>query len=145
MSAIIEQPTKDELLRLLTAFANQRPRLDFANYGDVSSYRSEARSITADLHDFNALAAACGWRSVNIAEQLSNRLTLFVDGRGHWQLDYCTGQYWPTEYRKAACRVLANALWDYWRNESTGESIGKTIRYKARREFGRRIANRYFN
>ena len=31
------------------------------------------------------------------------------------ELDYCTGQYWPTEYRAAACAVLASALWAYWR------------------------------
>lgn len=26
-------------------------------------------------------------------------------------LDYCTGQYWPTEYRAAAAAVCASALW----------------------------------
>lgn len=30
-------------------------------------------------------------------------------------IDYCTGQYWPTEYRRAVCAVLASALRDYQR------------------------------
>ena len=34
------------------------------------------------------------------------------------ELDYCTGQYWPTEYRAAACVVLASALWAYWRADA---------------------------
>lgn len=33
-------------------------------------------------------------------------------------LDYCTGQYWSTEYRRAVCAVLARALWDYWRADA---------------------------
>jgi hypothetical protein len=32
------------------------------------------------------------------------------------RLDYTTGQYWPTEYRRAAAAVLASALWSYWRD-----------------------------
>ena len=135
-------PSKEVILQLLSRFANQRPGLDFANYGDVSAYRSESRAITADLHDFNALASACAWRSVDIAPHLnSGRLTL--DGmESAWSLDYCTGQYFPTEYRKAACRALASALWDYWRD---GCGTGDRIRATARRELGRRIASRYFN
>jgi hypothetical protein len=31
------------------------------------------------------------------------------------EIDYCTGQYFPTEYRRAACAVLASALWEYTR------------------------------
>ena len=39
-------------------------------------------------------------------------------GRLSWDgasLSYCTGQYYPTEYRLAAAAVLRAALWDYWR------------------------------
>lgn len=137
-------PSKETLLSMLTRFANQRPGLEFANYGDVAAYRSESRAITADLNDFNALATACSWRSVEIAPQLdSGRLTL--DGEGSaWTLDYCTGQYFPTEYRKAACRALAGALWAYWR-ESYPLADGAALRKRARRELGLRLARRYFN
>jgi hypothetical protein len=88
--------------------------------------------------------------------------------------DYCTGQYFPTEYRKAACAVLAAALW-YWTRElcmpsganrdgdrywldgvkqtggttHTGRgdfvSAGDWLRAHFRQQFGRGIASRYFN
>lgn len=137
-------PSKDVILSMLTRFVNQRPALDFANYGDARAYRSESRAITGDLHDFNALAAACGWRSVDIAPHLDGgRLTL--DGEGSaWTLDYCTGQYFPTEYRKAACRALASALWAYWRESAGDGATGHDIRRTARRELGARLARRYF-
>jgi hypothetical protein len=102
-------------------------------------------------------------------------------------LDYCTGQYFPTEYRRAACAVLASALWSAKRDnmpapryvmgdgvtlatkaealayaeecrassdvilgmeERYGEkkqSAGDWIRAQFRREFGARIARRYFS
>lgn len=147
--------SRDELLAMIAAFINQRPGLEFANYGDVSLYRSESRSITADGHDARALLAAVSWRSgitadhIRAALQSGRRLTLSDSGR----LDYCTGQYFPTEYRRAACRVLAGLLWDYWRDAYTERPpsgviaypSGDFIRKIARRELSRRITSRYFN
>lgn len=87
-----------------------------------------------------------------------------------WALDYCTGQYWPTEYRAAACAVLAAALWDYKRSKcmpapfkvygsdhdwyafktSAGGlpkpvSAGDWLRSSFRRDFGRSIQSRWFD
>lgn len=86
-----------------------------------------------------------------------------------WALNYCTGQYWPTEYRRAACAVLAAALWAYKREKCMPEPNGKInhytdagelvsehdsiqgktpgdwLRSSFRREFGRGIANRWFD
>lgn len=147
--------TRAELLALLSAFINQRPGLEYANYGDPTSYRAESRSITADGHDARALLAAVAWRDsidarlIREALQGSGRLTLSEDGR----LDYCTGQYFPTEYRPAVCRVLVGLLWDYWREnyaatnlnaENRYQGAGDYIRKTARRELGQRIARRYF-
>jgi hypothetical protein len=64
------------------------------------------------------------------------------------RLDYCTGQYWPTEYRRAACAVLASALWAYQRDNLKPDPDcrpGDVLRAHFRKEFGRRIANRWFN
>ena len=66
------------------------------------------------------------------------------------RLEYCTGQYFPTEYRKAVCAVLSSALWDNVRpdipNEGRdGKSAGDLIRGYFRREFGRGLAAAYFN
>ena len=59
-------------------------------------------------------------------------------------VDYTTGQYFPTEYRKAACAVLAQAIWDWFRGKCNYET-GEAIRKAARREFGRAIASTWFN
>jgi hypothetical protein len=123
--------------RELTLFAldrwtRQRSGMDFADYGDVTSYRAEQRSITRDLHDFRALLAAVSWRDGIGAPELKEAFGAF-SGRLTWdgsKLNYCVGQYFPTEYRKADCSVLASALWEYtrenmpapdsWRVESYG-------------------------
>lgn len=34
------------------------------------------------------------------------------------KIDYCTGQYWPTEYRAAVCSVAASTLWDWVRDRA---------------------------
>jgi hypothetical protein len=72
----------------------------------------------------------------------AGRLQL-VERDGAVAVDYTTGQYFPTEYRKAACAVLASALWDYAREQ--GYATGNEIRKWARQEFGRGIASRWFN
>jgi hypothetical protein len=73
------------------------------------------------------------------------------------RIDYCTGQYFPTEYRKAVCAVLASALWGNRCRTAyevlgpaahetiNGQSPGDRIRAHFQREFGRGIASRYFN
>lgn len=106
-----------QALALLDKFTAQRPGLDFANYGDVSAYRAEVRSITKDLHHYRALRQAIAYRTFSLDQwnaafrAFSGRLSLVRDGE-KFRLEYCTGQYFPTEYRRAACAVLASLLWD---------------------------------
>ena len=133
------------ILDALYTYAHKRPCLDFADYGNCSSYRSESRAITRDLHDARELLAAFKWRTIT-DEQLLSAMNSAFSGRLAWdsekqKLNYCTGQYWPTEYRKAVCAVLATSLWAYWREpDSTGDSIRKT----AKRELSRGVYNRWF-
>lgn len=142
---------RQQILYALARFIRQRPGLEFGNYGDVAAYRAELRQITKDLHHARALLAAVSWRSID-ADALKNAFRAF-SGRLSWdaeraQLDYCTGQYFPTEYRKAACAVLSAALWDYWRDKCVPESEphkADAIRRIAARELGRSIARRWFN
>jgi hypothetical protein len=145
---------RDQILQALSAFANQRPGLEFGNYGDVSAYRSEMRSITKDLHTFRTLLAAVSWRSIGEADlreafrAFSGRLSITDRPDGSVALDYCTGQYFPTEYRKAACAVLAAALWDYLRDQTLlpdTPNKGDRLRATFKHEFGRSIASRYFS
>jgi hypothetical protein len=163
--------TRDKIIEALDAFVRQRPGLEFSNYGDVSAYRSEMRSITKDLHHYRALRCQVELSGIT-AEQLlaafraySGRLSITETSDGKVQLDYCTGQYFPTEYRRAACAVMAAALWDYKRSECMpkpeliraegngplcevypgGISGGDWLRRAFKRDFGRAIANRWFN
>ena len=163
---------KELLLQCLRGFIKQKPGLEFCNYGDVSAYRAEMRSITKDRHEAERLLDNVAWRDSITANDIieaskraySGRLTITRPAAdGCFVIDYCTGQYFPTEYRRAVCAVLASALWDYWRdnmpagdlmhNSETGETLkryngmraGDYLRQQARREFGRGIASRWFN
>jgi len=157
---------KEQIITALYAFIRQRPGLEFGNYGDVSAYRSEMRSITKDRHHAEALLRAVELSSIT-AEQLeaafsafSGRLTLTWRDDGAARLSYCAGQYWPTEYRRAVCAVCAQALWTYKRDQCMpapdadrggmadtygGQSAGDWLRSRFRREFGASIAKRWFN
>lgn len=141
------------ILAALDRWIRQRPGLDFRNYGDVRAYRAELRSIARDLRDARTLLTRVKWMdpdSINWSEAFRA-----YSGRLSWdgsKLDYCTGQYWPTEYRKAACAVLSSIIWDQYRDtapdpvdDNDTVSRGDYIRHSARREFGRSLARRWFD
>lgn len=159
MTTIADSLSRAELLQRLERFIAQRPGFDFANYGNGTSYRADARIATRQLKDARAMLAAIGRRepidsaAIRAALRSGGRLMLQDDGA----LDYRTGQYWPTEYRASVCRVLASILWDYWRdnmlkdrNDAGGNrfggamSPGDYLRRTARAELGRSIATRWF-
>ena len=136
---------KTAIVDALYQWIGQRPGLDYGNYGDPKSYRSEVRGITAQLHDARDLLRFVAQSPSITADDLKEAFGRGFSGRLSWngtKLDYCTGQYWPTEYRAAVCGVLANALWAYFREP---ESTGDSIRAAARRNFGRGIQSRWFN
>lgn len=140
------------IVEMLVKFVNQRPGLDFANYGDLSSYRAESREITNDKHDFFELLALAQRRIDNFPTELekeltrtSGRLTL-EDGR----LQYITGQYFCTEYRPAANRVLVYLIWNNYRDEKNTDGSpvytnGHAIRKAIRRNLSRRVGRLYFS
>lgn len=183
---------KTQICDALAAWIRQRPGLQFADYGDVKVYSSEARSIARDKRDAETLLIAVRHNDSITAEKLrqafnrsfSGRLELKIDGatdcKCGWKgthkdvtephttcpecikqtdmthawvvaLDYTTGQYWPTEYRKAAAAVLAGALWAGAREDgafliqSGREPGGDDLRMHFRREFGSNMQRRWFN
>jgi hypothetical protein len=162
---------RQKIVELLYTFIRQRPGFDPGNYSDWKSYQSEMRSVTRDRHDAERLLRQVELMESSIPEgalreafrAFSGRLSLTDLPNGDMRLDYCTGQYFPTEYRKAVCAVLAQALWDAKResmpkgelrhNSETGETLerydglraGDWLRSSFRREFGARMANRWFN
>jgi hypothetical protein len=155
----------------LDVWIRQRPGLEPGNYirdwRDVDgrrAYRAESRSITRDLHQARAMLRYVELRPSITGERLAaafeGRRLSYTPGQG---LDYTVGQYWPTEYRRAACGVLSSAIWDWLRdnmppgqlvhNSETGETFeryngmraGDWIRAAARRELGATIAGRWFS
>ena len=139
---------KQKIIDALYTFAHKRPQLEFGNYGDVAAYRSEARSITKDLHIARELLRALELRPSITADALleasqrafSGRLSIIVNGDSV-SIDYCTGQYFPTEYRAAVSSIAASALWSYYRDAGYDS---QKIRQTARRNHSR-AACQYFN
>ena len=99
--------TKQTIIDALNRWIAQRPGLEL---GDVSSYRSEMRSIGRDLQHARAMVNYVAWHDSITAEMIlsaadnGGRLTLTVNG-DKVRIDYVTGQYWPTEYRRAVCAL----------------------------------------
>jgi hypothetical protein len=165
--------TKTEIINALRVFISQRPGLEYGNYGDPVSYRAEVRSIGKDLTIARTLLLAVELRDSITAEMIldaskSGRLSI-TEESGKVIIDYCTGQYWCTEYRPAVSRLLSSVLWAWWRDQcmpkpfkvygtdndwyayKIGNSLpvpvsaGTYLRKTAQREFGRGIASRFFN
>lgn len=151
---IITTNERDTILAALVKWINQRPGLEFGNYGDVRAYRAELRGITRDKKDAEVLLESVS-RSQITADDLKKAFESAYMGRLRWdadkrELDYCTGQYWPTEYRKAVCAVLSSALWNYHREDYAktakgDETPGAAIRREFKRKFGSRMAKRWFD
>jgi len=146
---------KETIIKAMRAFIAQRSGIEWANYssGDYKASREafmgDYRPILRAGRDARVLLAAVSGRDGITAETIlkatrayCGRLQLVQRGDSVG-VDYCTGQYFPTEYRNAACAVLATALWDY--ASTQGYSTGNEIRKWARDEFGRGIASRWFN
>lgn len=115
------------LYQAIESWIRQRPGLDPRNYISDTAYRADSRRITRQLHDAQELLRACLLHDISeadLAAEMTHRLT--------WNgltLDYTVGQYWPTEYRAAACRALSGALW---------RKYGPTARTMVARQVARR-------
>jgi hypothetical protein len=143
-----QTPTQVNAAKLLYNFAHQKPRLEPCNYGygreGFLCYRRESAEITRDLHDFRELFALASLLVDNLEEKVkaklennSGRLSLKDD-----KIEYITGQYFPTEYRPAASRILVSLIWEYFRNiYTTGDEIRKAIK---RQNLSRRVIKNYF-
>lgn len=155
------------------------------------AYFKEARDIARDKRDAETLLAAVRHNSAITAEMIldaakhsfSGRLRIEMQNhqiREHGKMpyeemrpriEYDTGQYFPTEFRKAAAAVLAGALWDHmrdampkptgmvkqvrgkgkdWQYEADFDNVegvtpGDWLRNRFRKEFGSKLQRRWFN
>lgn len=139
-------------IEMLCRFVDQRPGFDWHNYGDAKSYRAEMREVTNDRRDFYDLLQLALRRMPDLEDRLTAELTRTGDRLSlvNGQLQYITGQYFPTEYRPAACRTLVRLIWDDYRRECREDGTrlyedGHALRRAIRRNFSRRVNRNYFH
>jgi hypothetical protein len=143
--------TKKSIIYAIRAFVAQRSGISFQDYASGNYQQSRAafmqdyRPILKHGKDARALLDYVECREEISAEDLKRafcgRLSLVEKGDSV-AVDYVTGQYFPTEYRRAACTMLSQAIWNLWNDEKTS---AEDIRKRASRRFGRGIASRWFN
>ncbi len=142
--------SKQAIINALRVFINQRSGIDFANYGERQSFMGDYRPMLKHGRYARQLL-----RFVERCDSITDKMLLdasrafsgrlqFIERGDKVGVDYTTGQYFPTEYRKAACAVLTTAIWD-WLRDACECKTGDDIRKAARREFGRGIASTWFN
>ena len=154
---------KQQIIAALYAFIGQRPGLEYGNYGEPVSYRAEQRAITKDRHQARQLIRDVELRDSISADDIINaskgaysgRLTIVERAGGAIAIDYCAGQYFPTEYRRAVCAVMASVLWNWKRAQCMPDSFkgatvpptspGDYLRAGFKREYGRGMAARWFS
>jgi hypothetical protein len=121
--------TKENLLSALETFVRQRPGFERGNYGDRASYMRDVRSATRDLHHARALIR---WaRSTPIPYDVLTGVMAWRE-RLSWsgaRVYYCTGQYWPTEYRAAVVSALSRAVRAYARDYCGRDTREEVERY----------------
>ena len=151
----------NDLLSSLDNFVQQRPGMQFANYGCVSAYRQESAKISRQLRDYRKLSAkVSGLMAAGVLcrhdlliqsrVSYSGRLSFTQSADGTDVVDYTTGQYFATEYRAAACTILAALIRDLeeeridyvW--ERDGVMDLESVRKSIRNQLGRGIQSRWF-
>lgn len=143
---------KENILQALRKFVRQRPGLEAGLFNDLAGYRAELRGITRDLADAKKLLSAIEHCSIQapalidaFGDAYAGRLSIAINGdEGTVTLDYTTGQFWPTEYRRAVCAVCAQALWKHYRSVYPVDS-GVWLRQQFREMFGPGIQKRWFH
>jgi hypothetical protein len=155
MNATTNQTSKATLCDMVRKFIDQRSGMDFREYGnDRAAFMSDYRPMLRNGRDARRLLAFVEGREDITADDIltttsgNGRLEFFYAGGGV-RLEYTTGQYFPTEYRAAACSMLAILVWlalDRDLGDSDPENgAADAIRRRARRIFGRGIASRFFS
>lgn len=107
-------------LRAVILFAAQNPGFEWGNYstGDykqsLANYRADSGPVTRDWQRICALL----WQTRHVTDTdveaaarsvYSGRLSVVQDG-GSCRVEYCAGQYFPTEYRRAAFLTIERAI-----------------------------------
>jgi len=131
---------KEAFLSAMRRFVSQRSGMDPRNYSDRRSFMVEYREMLRDGRDARIMLRAIE-RSGISADAIRGSFSAFggrlSPSQSGQALDYCAGQYWGLEYRRAAAAVCAHALYLHW-------GRGHQARQEAKRSFGKRFADRWF-
>lgn len=117
----VDVEAQPQVMKMLACYAAKNPGLDFRDYcrdwqdkDGRAAYFSEARSITKDLDRVRKAILSAYYAGVTDDDLVEcsqgERLTIERTAGG-FDLDYCVGQYWPTEYRGAVARLLNRAAY----------------------------------
>ena len=108
---ILNKTDKPFLIKLFRDFINQKPNIDRHDYSSYSMLQNEYNKISkqkqkalAQLELFEILPLVKEVLAHSLVYAFSGRLRLKSNKEIY--LDYCTGQYFPTEYRLAIYHVL---------------------------------------
>ena len=166
---------KTDIINALRVFISQRSGIDYQNYdsgdrrGSREAYMNDYKPILAygkaarDMLRFVANHDSITSENLLDAARraFSGRLEI-VERKGKVVCDYTTGQYFPTEYRRAAFEVLSHAIREgilrdlpepTLGRELTGETVklydGKRLREyvngQAENSLGRSFCRRFLN
>ena len=157
-------PAPTGIISKLSSFVDQRPGFNLDNYfspyenseqrkNGLKCYRNDYSEALKDKHSYyellNLAYSLCPYiHDCNNLENMifnelknnSGRLTLDEQNN----LQYCSGQYFPTEYRAAACRIIVSVLWDLVRKRNP-EFTGIDIRNFIRKKLRTKNSKLYFN
>lgn len=149
----IDKPAAVDMLRRYIATRSGIDRRNYVrDYRDADGHRafmSDYREILRDGRDARRLLAyVAGRDGISAVDILSasngnGRLCFeHIDGTANgYRLEYTAGQYFATEYRAAACNLLAGIIRRYLRDDG---NTADDIRRIAAGQFGRGIAGRWF-
>jgi len=140
---------KPTLCRIIRKFIDQRSGIDPREYSDRSSFLSDYRPMLQAGRDARILLAYVSARDSITADDIlhttsGNRRLEWIYSGDSPRLEYTTGQYFPTEYRAAACSMLAGLVFRYLADDYEADQA-ENVRKAAGRIFGRGIARRWFS
>jgi len=108
---IVQAAITADIFKAFRKWINQNSRIDRANYGgDNKAFWDEVRGIRKQQARARKALRAAEKYPFN-AESMAEALRRSYSGRLEWNgeyFEYCTGQYFPTEFAQAAAAVLEN-------------------------------------
>jgi hypothetical protein len=99
-----------QALIALVAFAAQNPGFEPGNYANKRCWDGDVRPVQKQFRDFKkALSYAPPLTDADLIDAAGNDRLVYDATKAEW--DYCAGQYFPVEFRRAALRVLERAIY----------------------------------